>query len=753
MKKRQVRQIRFGIRFKFTLILIAAITFVTAIISFAVFNQNENKIKAAMLRMAAITLKGSSESVENYLQSSNALKTAETKKLTAQQKTALINLKNESYKSMTKYFPSVIGKDRILDIPFLIEIDWTDINAGWDRSDQAFYWYFDRTTGQLFAEKGRRGRDDPLLKPSVLYHYMNNLDFTNHLLMTDILGKKEYEYLVKNLERDYIIAGMPFFKKKDSLSLYESYQKFSKSSITSSPVRLIYVVRLKKYILQSIDGKNYSLQDYISLNKVNRKDFKKQFIERILDNGFELDYLIRPGSIEKARIIYPFMINSFNSSHLNARQKTELYKEFTENLTATMNKSGSMQISLSEIKNIWGKIAVKYGLYPARGTDIRTFWKSFYDYISRNKFEIDTRFTLDQLAFISYKKDLAGILGIFLRRDYFFTEMEASRHEIINLIISVLIRALFIALFFPTFLIRSISNLADVALEIGKGNLDKKIEIKGSDELGRLADIFNIMTINLKKAQDQMLEKQRMENELKTAQEIQETLLPKEFPKMPRLDFAAYYSAQTESGGDYYDFIPLGGNSIGLAIADVSGHGVGSGLVMAMTRTLLHTYCDKTNNPKKIMEIMNEYLKENTASNYFVTMFYGVLDLDNLSLKYTSAGHNPALVIRNKKLIELTAGGIALGAVSNSVFSGLAETREIKLNPGDYLIQYTDGVDEAMDSSDNEYGLERFHQALITGCGKTPETMINGVVDSLNDFTGKIPQHDDITLFAIRIKS
>ena len=217
--------------------------------------------------------------------------------------------------------------------------------------------------------------------------------------------------------------------------------------------------------------------------------------------------------------------------------------------------------------------------------------------------------------------------------------------------ISILLRAIFLALLFPTFIIRSITRLADGTLAIGKGDFEEENRyIAGSDEIGRLADIFNIMTGNLKKAQEMKIEKMRMERELITAQQIQTALLPETLPHIKGMDFAAYYAAQTESGGDYYDFIDLGAGQLGITIADVSGHGVGSGLVMAMTRTLLHTYSQKILNTKKIFEIINDYLKKNTASNYFVTMFYGILNTETLKLTYSSAGHCQPLLIRDGKI-------------------------------------------------------------------------------------------------------
>ncbi len=173
---------------------------------------------------------------------------------------------------------------------------------------------------------------------------------------------------------------------------------------------------------------------------------------------------------------------------------------------------------------------------------------------------------------------------------------------------------------------------------------------------------------------------------------------------------------------------------------------------MAMTRTLLHVFCNKTDNTSAILKNINLYLKENTASNYFVTMFYGILDLNKKKLTYSSAGHNPVLILRDGKITELEAGGIALGATGNEMFSKMSKVNEISLKTNDIIIQTTDGIDEAMNSKDEEFGTDRLNDAVLKHVGKSPQELIDGVIKVLNGFTGNIQQHDDITIIAVEIK-
>ncbi len=748
---RKIRPVVFGIRFKFSVIMIAGMTFVSGLIGFALYNQHIRKINDSMKRLSGTVLKGASDPAAQYLRNKDTLI---SKNSSAARKYAARTGLRKSLKKMNTYFASVIGKEKILDIAFIIDIDWNDPEFDYGSRNKIQYLYktqyayFDQRTGRLFTVRGNRrvfnftwrdGRYDDQLSPTIYKHHMEHI-------VTDLyLGRKEH---VQKGEKDYVITGMPIFDRPYDRRLYWYFLDFSSSQLNRHADH--YTIAYNKnngYCSRTpVDISQLSYRDLVIHHIETDKKFRTIFTERIIDSEMHLDYKIVMDSERKKSLLYRFLVRNYKTVYLPASKRQELRQDFI----SFLDEKGDT-ILLSDFRLFFYKLLKQYSIPPKKFSDRPLVWKNFYYYLKY--YNIDRRITktTEDLALISYRKDLAGILGLFLQRKEFSAEMAENKKEIINLIISILIRAFFIALFFPTLIIRKISALSEGALTIGKGRLDKKIELKGSDELGRLADIFNIMTRNLKKAQEEMLIKQRMENELITAQQIQEALLPETLPDIPGIQCAAYYAAQTESGGDYYDFIELDDNSYGITIADVSGHGVGSGLVMAMTRTLLHTYCRKTKNTKKIFEQINSYLKSNTSSNYFVTMFYGILDVKTLKLTYSSAGHNPGIILRKGQLIEVPAGGIALGAASTELFLNHCEIKEVKLNRGDYFIQYTDGIDEAMNSEGEEYGPERFHAVLVKNQGKTPDKLISAVIEDVNTFTRKIPQHDDITLIAIRV--
>jgi serine phosphatase RsbU (regulator of sigma subunit) len=725
-KKYIIRKIIFGIRFKFSIIIILAVLFVSILIGFALLNQHETKIKDTLQRQGATILEGISDEARLYLLNGHFLASEQGLRLSPKLQLLMAKEQADALTKMSKYFSSVVGKEaakekekeRILDIAYMIDINWKDIDVEWKRWDQTIYYYFNRTTGAPFIQKN--GRNDPLLEPTVVSYYMNTVDTGTYIGFASISDvQDQFKYLFEG-KPNYVIVGIPIFH--DKTTLYDDYIQFKHESLSKS-----------------------TLQKYLK----KKKELPQQFIKRILNHGLNLNYIVDMKSDKNKKILFNFFLSKYYIAHLKPAQIQALNKEFVSMIDKELDKG---LISVSHIQSIWKSQQQKYAIPLQPRTANTKIRQECYYRLTQYDIPVSADESLDELALISFKKDLAGVLGLFLYRTKYFPEMIKSENEIINLMISILLRAIFLALLFPTFIIRSIRKLADGAVEIGKGNLDKNIEITGSDEIGRLADIFNVMTANLKKAESMKIEKIRMERELQTAQQIQAALLPEKLPVIKGMEFGAFYSAQTESGGDYYDFINLGDGQMGITIADVSGHGVGSGLVMAMTRTLLHTYCTKTINTKKIFEIINEYLKENTASNYFVTMFYGILNLNTFKFTYSSAGHCQPILIRNGSIRQMPAGGTALGVISGDMFSKTIEIKEAQLQKGDYFVQYTDGVDEAMDAKGNEFGHDRFQKALLANDGKTPQEMIKSVVKEINAFTGNIPQHDDITMIIFKIR-
>ncbi len=341
-----------------------------------------------------------------------------------------------------------------------------------------------------------------------------------------------------------------------------------------------------------------------------------------------------------------------------------------------------------------------------------------------------------------------GVIELSFSKTIILEPLERLRFVfLILLVVSVLftIAAIFFMGLRITRPIIYLSERADIA---AGGNLDILIEKNTHDEIGRLSDNFSNMLKSIKENQKALIEKERMEEELKIARDIQETLLPKELPAIEGMTFHASFMPHSEASGDYYDFLMIDENRLGIVVADVSGHGVGAGLVMAMTRAILRTHAVNEYSPDKLLKKINPWIHEDTLSTMFVTMFYGVLDVDKGLMKYTSAGHNQGLVYSReaKRIRILKPGGIPLGAASSASFDNLCTLNQITLKKGDVFLQYTDGVTEAQNADGEEFGEERLIESIRKSRANTPKELIEKIIDDLNVFMGKSTFHDDITL-------
>ena len=242
-----------------------------------------------------------------------------------------------------------------------------------------------------------------------------------------------------------------------------------------------------------------------------------------------------------------------------------------------------------------------------------------------------------------------------------------------------------------------------------------------------------------------------VERELKVVADIQRSLLPQVLPKIPTFEVAAYYRTSRWAGGDYYDFLPLADGRWGILIADVSGHGTPAAVMMAITHSLAHSVPGPPDPPAALLGHVNRQLSNRyTASNeVFVTAFYGVYDPVNRTLTYSSAGHNPPRLKRCgdgsvNSLEEI--GGPPLGLFDDIEY----DQTTLALRPGDILAFYTDGITEAMDATNVQFGTTRLDQVLRR-CGLDATEIIRATIEAVELFTGGQPPEDDRTLLVGRV--
>ncbi len=242
----------------------------------------------------------------------------------------------------------------------------------------------------------------------------------------------------------------------------------------------------------------------------------------------------------------------------------------------------------------------------------------------------------------------------------------------------------------------------------------------------------------------------RMDQELANAGKIQSGILPEHPPHLPGWEIAARLEPALQTSGDFFDFIPLTNNNWGFVIADVSDKGMGAALFMALSSTLLRTYATQyATLPSFVLGQVNERILSDTRSEMFVTAFYGILEPDTGRMRYVNAGHNPPYLISSQKgkpFDRLRATGMALGVMEDSVWN----QKMARFSPGDVLLLYTDGITEAQNLSGQFYGEHRL-QGVLRSLGSRPaEEILEMLLEDLRQFTGGVPQQDDVTLIVVR---
>ena len=247
----------------------------------------------------------------------------------------------------------------------------------------------------------------------------------------------------------------------------------------------------------------------------------------------------------------------------------------------------------------------------------------------------------------------------------------------------------------------------------------------------------------------EMVERERLEREMQLARQIQRTFLPQEMPRLPGWEINVWWRTAREVGGDFYDLFSLPGNRLGLVIADVSDKGMSAALFMVLVRALLHASIKDTTSPAEVMERVNELLVPDAVGGTFVTLIYAVLDLQNGRITYANAGHNPPIWVR-KQTAEfelLTRTSMALGVMENIEI----EERSVMIEPGDFLVLYTDGVTDVFSPEDIPFGSERLQQCVWDAAFCEPEHeasaqgMLEAIDSAVDAFAGGVPPMDDST--------
>jgi phosphoserine phosphatase RsbU/P len=248
----------------------------------------------------------------------------------------------------------------------------------------------------------------------------------------------------------------------------------------------------------------------------------------------------------------------------------------------------------------------------------------------------------------------------------------------------------------------------------------------------------------------EMAQRERLNRELEIAREVQEHLFPQRIPPTPGLDYCGQCRPAREVGGDYYDFLELPGNRLGIAIGDVSGKGVGAALMMASLEASLRALAPVVEDPADLMGRVNSLVCQASATNRYVTLFYAEYDPAARRLTYVNAGHNPPVVVRRTagacQVLRLEVGGPVVGLLHEAYQQGV-----FALECGDLVVLFTDGVSESMNVRDEEWGEEQLID-LAKDCHGFPAVEgMRRILAAAQSFASGAPQHDDMTLVVLRV--
>lgn len=335
-------------------------------------------------------------------------------------------------------------------------------------------------------------------------------------------------------------------------------------------------------------------------------------------------------------------------------------------------------------------------------------------------------------------------------------EFSSSRVLGFELVAGVLLLIEIVALITGIVLTRAITSAVDelyrATQQVQEGDLTHKVKIERRDQLGILGESFNMMTDSIVSLIEEQKLRQRLENELSIAREVQNQLFPQRMPSVPGVEIEAICKAARTVSGDYYDFIQLSETRIAIAIADISGKGISAALLMASLQAALRSQLlapgSDSMSTAELVSRLNRHLVRNTGDDRFATFFIAVYDSATRLLRYTNAGHLPSFCICGDHAIYLDKGGMVLGVFEDYAYEEGSEA----VPPDAILVGYSDGLVEPENVYGEEFGIQRLRDAAIRLNASSTRAIAQGMMQSAEEWAGTPEQADDMTVIVARMR-
>jgi sigma-B regulation protein RsbU (phosphoserine phosphatase) len=299
---------------------------------------------------------------------------------------------------------------------------------------------------------------------------------------------------------------------------------------------------------------------------------------------------------------------------------------------------------------------------------------------------------------------------------------------------------------------KAVADLYHATQYVQSGDLSHRVRIDRRDQLGVLGESFNLMTGSISGLIEEQKKRQRLENEISIAREVQNQLFPQKLPVVPGVEMEAICKAARSVSGDYYDFIQLSPTHLAIAVADISGKGISAALLMASLQAALRSQMlaegSETMSTAELVSRLNKHLVRNTGDDRFATFFIAVYDSATRTLRYTNAGHLPSFLISKDAALHLDKGGMVLGVMDDCCY----EEGIVSVPSDALLVGYSDGLIEPENVYGEEFGIKRLQQAAVYVQGSSPKIVAEALMNAAEEWAGTPEQADDMTVIVARLR-
>jgi sigma-B regulation protein RsbU (phosphoserine phosphatase) len=299
---------------------------------------------------------------------------------------------------------------------------------------------------------------------------------------------------------------------------------------------------------------------------------------------------------------------------------------------------------------------------------------------------------------------------------------------------------------------KAVADLYDATQYVQTGDLTHRVRIERRDQLGVLAESFNLMTGSISGLIEEQKKRQRLENEISIAREVQNQLFPQKMPVVPGVELEAICKAARSVSGDYYDFIQLSPTHLAITVADISGKGISAALLMASLQAALRSQMlapgSESMSTAELVSRLNKHLVRNTGDDRFATFFIAVYDSATRTLRYTNAGHLPSFLISKDAALHLDIGGMVLGVDEDCCY----DEGRVSVPSDSLLVGYSDGLVEPENVYGEEFGIKRLQQAAVYVQESAPRVVAEALMNAAEEWAGTPEQADDMTVIVARLQ-